>query len=93
MVEAERSLSQASTKYWVDVILTTALDCRRFDCEREALAFAQVHARLPNACAVVAYAYTPEGRTIIFDWSEEYEATKTSEARQSAEDHNGNRSS
>ena len=23
--------------YWVDVILTTAWECRRFDCEREAL--------------------------------------------------------
>ena len=47
--------------YWVDMILTTAWECRRFDCEREALAYAQVYARLPNACAVVAYAYTPEG--------------------------------
>ena len=56
--------------YWVDVILTTALDCRRFDCEREALTYAQVYARLPNAEAVVAYAYAPEGREIIFDWSE-----------------------
>jgi hypothetical protein len=27
------------TRYWVDAILTTAFDCRRFDCEREALAF------------------------------------------------------
>jgi hypothetical protein len=43
--------------YWVDVILTTAWECRRFDCEREALAYAQVYARLPNAEAVVAYAY------------------------------------
>jgi hypothetical protein len=67
---AKRSLPQASTKYWVDVILTTALDCRRFDCEREALTYAQVYARLPNACSVVAYAYTPGGRKIIFDWSE-----------------------
>jgi hypothetical protein len=57
MVMATRSLPHASTKYWVDVILTTAWD-RRFDCEREALAYAQVYARLPNACAVVAYAYT-----------------------------------
>ena len=67
---AKRSLPQVSTKYWVDVILTTALDCRRFDCEREALTYAQVYARLPNAEAVVAYAYKPEGKEIIFEWSE-----------------------
>jgi hypothetical protein len=64
MVEAAGSLPPTSTKYWVDVILTTAWECRRFDCERKALAFAQVYARFPNAEAVVAYAYTPEGRKI-----------------------------
>ena len=67
MVEAGRSLPRACTKYWVDVILTTAWECRRFGSEREALAYAQVYARLPNACSVVAYAYTPEGRKIIFE--------------------------
>jgi hypothetical protein len=41
MVEASSSLSDACTKYWVDVILTTAWECRRFDSEREALAYAQ----------------------------------------------------
>jgi hypothetical protein len=56
--------------YWVDVILTTAWHAKRFDCEPDALAHAQVYSRFPNAEAVVAYAYTPEGRTIIFDWSE-----------------------
>jgi hypothetical protein len=66
MVEAGRSLSQASTKYWVDVILTTSFQCKRFDCERDALAFAQVYARFPNA-SVVAYACTSEGRKTIFD--------------------------
>ena len=66
MVEANRSVS----RYWVDVILTTAWECRRFGSEREALAYAQVYARLPNAEAVVAYAYAPEGRETIFDWSE-----------------------
>ena len=70
MVEASSSLSHVCTKYWVDVILTTAWECRRFDSEREALAYAQVYARLPNAEAVVAYAYRPEGTEIIFDWSE-----------------------
>jgi hypothetical protein len=49
--------------------LTTAWECRRFDCEREALAYARVYARFPNAEAVVAYAYRPEGRKIIFDWN------------------------
>jgi hypothetical protein len=68
MVMAASSLPP--TRYWVDVILTTAWECRRFDCEREALAYAQVYARLPNAEAVVAYAYRPEGREIIFDWNE-----------------------
>jgi hypothetical protein len=76
MAQANRSVSH----YWVDVILTTAWECRRFDCEREALAYAQVYAGLPNACAVVAYAYRPEGREIIFDWCE---AERASQARQS----------
>ena len=70
MVKANRSLPHSSTIYWVDVILTTAWEWRRFDCERKALAYAQVYARFPNAEAVVAYAYRPEGREIIFDWSE-----------------------
>jgi hypothetical protein len=68
MVEATSNLPPI--RYWVDVILTTAWQCQRFDCGREALAYAQVYARLPNAEAVVAYAYAPEGREIIFDWSE-----------------------
>ena len=68
MVEATSSL--LPIRYWVDVILTTAWQCQRFDCQREALAYAQVYARLPNAEAVVAYACRPEGRKIIFDWSE-----------------------
>jgi hypothetical protein len=69
---AQAASSLLPTRYWVDVILTTAWECRRFDCEREALAYAQVYARSPNAEAVVAYAYAyaPEGRKIIFDWSE-----------------------
>ena len=50
--------------------LTTAWECRRFECEREALAYAEVYARLPNAEAVVAYAYAPEDRKIIFEWSD-----------------------
>jgi hypothetical protein len=67
MVEATSSLPPI--RYWVDLILTTAWECRRFDCEHEALAFARVYARLPNAEAVVAYAHAPEGRKIIFDWN------------------------
>jgi hypothetical protein len=70
MVEANPSLSHASTKYWVDVITRTALDCRRFDCEREALAWAQVCARLPNAELVEAYALTEGRKKTIFEWSE-----------------------
>ena len=31
MVEASSSVSHACTKYWVDVILTTAWECRRFE--------------------------------------------------------------
>jgi hypothetical protein len=54
MVEAASRVSHGSTRYWVDVILTTAWECRRFDREREALACEQVYARLPNAEAVVA---------------------------------------
>jgi hypothetical protein len=63
MVEAGRSLPHASTKHWVDMILKTIppLECRRFDSEREALAWTQVCARLPNPRLVVAYSLT-EGR-------------------------------
>jgi hypothetical protein len=53
MVGAKPSLSQASTKYWVDVILTTSGHWKRFGCERDALAHAQVYARFPYACSVV----------------------------------------
>ena len=59
MVEATSSLPPI--RYWVDVIPDDTWQCQRFDCEREALASAQVYARLPNAEAVVAYAYAPEG--------------------------------
>jgi hypothetical protein len=69
---ADRSLPHAPTRYWVDVNLTTTWECRRFDCEREALAYAQVYARLPNAEAVVAYACRPEGRRIIFESEAEH---------------------
>jgi hypothetical protein len=60
MVEGKRNVSHASTKYWVDVILATSWQCHRFGSEREALSYAPVYARLPNAEAVVAYAYRPE---------------------------------
>ena len=59
MVEGKRNVSHASTKYWVTVILATSWQCQRFDSESDALAYAQVYARLPNAEAVVAYAYRP----------------------------------
>ena len=58
------------TKYWVDFILTTAWQAKRFDSEREALACAQAYARLPNACLVVAYALTEGRKKIILEWSE-----------------------
>jgi hypothetical protein len=74
MVGAKPSLSQASTKYWVDVILTTSGHWKRFDCERDALAHAPVYARFPNACSVVAYALTLEGRKIIFSGAKQNEA-------------------
>jgi hypothetical protein len=70
------------TRYWVDVILTTAWQCQRFDCEREALAYAQVYARLPNAEAVVAYANRPEGREIIFEWSDARQSCRTERTSQ-----------
>ena len=63
MVEAERSVSH----YWVDPRGNAGGSTAS-----EALAYAQVYARLLNAEAVVAYAYAPEGRTIIFDWSAPY---------------------
>jgi hypothetical protein len=59
MVEGKCNVSHASTKYWVDVILATSWQCQRFDSESDALAYGQVYARLPNAEAVVAYAYRP----------------------------------
>jgi hypothetical protein len=82
MVEGKRNVSHACTKYWVDVILATSWRCQRFDSESEALAYAQVHARLPNAEAVVAYAYRPEGRGIIFEWSEARQSCRTERASQ-----------
>jgi len=80
MVEAARSLPP--TKYWVDVILKTSWHAKRFDFERDALAHAQVYARLPNVEAVVAYAYRPEGREIIFEWSEAQQSCRTERTSQ-----------
>jgi hypothetical protein len=79
---AQAASSLLPTRYWVDVILTTAWECRRFDCEREALAYAQVYARFPNAEAVVAYAYAPEGRKIIFEWSDARQSCRTESTSQ-----------
>jgi hypothetical protein len=62
MIEADCRVSHAPTRYWVDVILTTAWECRRFDCEREALAYAQVYARLPSASALNASRATVPSR-------------------------------
>jgi hypothetical protein len=69
MVEAGSSLNCCARRKPLVRFLTSAWECRRFGSEREALAWAQVYARLPNAEAVVAYAYAPEGRKIIFDWN------------------------
>jgi hypothetical protein len=80
MVMANSSLPP--TRYWVDVILTTSWQCQRFDSESDALAYAQVYARFPNAEAVVAYAYKSEGREIIFEWSEARQSCRTERTSQ-----------
>jgi hypothetical protein len=53
--------------YWVDVIFRESFQAQRFDTEREAMAYAQVHARLPQACLVAVDACANGKRTTIWE--------------------------
>ena len=55
--------------YWVDVTLTTAWECRRFDCEREALAYAQVYADCQRRSGGCVRLHTRREEDDL-DWSE-----------------------
>jgi hypothetical protein len=59
------------TRYWALVIREEDFEARRFDTEHEALAYAQVYARMPDAEYVAVDACAANGkRTPIWEWGE-----------------------
>jgi hypothetical protein len=59
------------TRYWALVLFRESFEARRFDSEREAIAYAQVHARMPDAEFVAVDACAANGeRTPIWEWGE-----------------------
>jgi hypothetical protein len=57
--------------YWALVIFPDTFEAQRFDTEREAMAYAQVHARLPEVCFVAVDACAANGKwTPIWEWGE-----------------------
>jgi hypothetical protein len=60
------------TRYWALVIFRDeGIEARRFDDESAALAYAQVHARMPDAEYVAVDACAANGkRTPIWEWGE-----------------------
>jgi hypothetical protein len=56
--------------YWVNVICRESFQSQRFATEREAMAYAWVHARLPDAELVAVEACEAGKRTTIFVWPE-----------------------
>jgi hypothetical protein len=57
-------------QYWVNVIFREGFQARRFDTESDAMAYAQVHARLPRTCIVAVDACANGKRTTIWEWGE-----------------------
>jgi hypothetical protein len=59
------------TLYWAVAIFRESFQAQRFDNEREAIAYAQVHSRLPDAELVAVDACAANGkRTTIWQWGE-----------------------
>jgi hypothetical protein len=63
-------LAERPKHYWVVVIYQEGFEAKRFKTEREAIAYAQVHARLPQACNVAVDACANGKRTTIWEWGE-----------------------
>jgi hypothetical protein len=59
------------TRYWALVLYQETFEARRFDTESEAMAYAQVHARMPDAEYVSVDACAANGqRTPIWEFGE-----------------------
>lgn len=59
------------TQYWAVCIFRESFEARRFNDEREAMAWAQVNARMPDAELVAVDACAANGkRTTIWEWGE-----------------------
>jgi hypothetical protein len=57
--------------YWAVAIFRESFEAQRFDNEREAIAYAQVHARMPDVEHVAVDACATNGkRTPIWEWGE-----------------------
>jgi hypothetical protein len=66
-------MAGSAMHYWVVVIFRfrEGFQAQRFDTESEAMAYAQVHARLPDASFVAVDACATNGeRTPIWEWGE-----------------------
>jgi hypothetical protein len=63
--------TRGPTRYWALVLCSETFEARRFDSESEALAYAQVHSRLPDTEFVSVDACATNGkRTPIWEWGE-----------------------
>jgi hypothetical protein len=68
------ALAERPKHYWAVAIFRESFEARRFGTEREAMAYAQVHARMPDAEFVAVDACAANGqRTPIWEWGEEAE--------------------
>jgi hypothetical protein len=57
--------------YWAVVIFRESFQAQRFDTEGEAMAYAHIHSRLPDASFVAVDACATDGkRTTIWEWGE-----------------------
>jgi hypothetical protein len=64
-------LSARPMHYWVDAIFHGSFQAKRFETEREVMAYAQVHARIPDAEFVAVEACEAPGKyTTIWEWGE-----------------------
>jgi hypothetical protein len=58
------------TLYWAVVIFRESFQAQRFDTESDAMAYAQVHARMPDAEFVAVDACANGKRRTIWEWGE-----------------------
>jgi hypothetical protein len=60
--------TRGPTRYWALVISRESFEAKRFDDERSAMAYAQIHARLPDVEFVSVDACAANGQRITPIW-------------------------